>query len=206
MDTEQMRPDPNDQARNDQERTEAGLTPEGTESDDQKGGAGRPEDPARQEPEQDAIPDRYDLKAPEGMELDAALLEKASPLFRELRLTGDQAQKLSDLYADKLAETRRAQLDAWNGLLDGWRSAARADPEIGGSKFDENVGAARDALARFGTAELRKALDQYGMGNHPEMIRFCYRVARALSEDRLVDGRPVGGETDRARTLYPGMN
>lgn len=152
------------------------------------------------------VPDTYELTMPEGVELDAALLEKATPLFKELKLSGEQAQKLSDLYADKLAEGRKAQLDAWNGLLDGWRSAAKSDPEIGGTKFAENVGAAKTALDRFGTPELKKALDEYGMGNHPELIRFCCRVGKALGEDRLVDGKPGGGSVDPAKVLYPGMN
>lgn len=152
------------------------------------------------------VPDTYELKMPEGLEPDAALLAKATPLFKELKLTGEQAQKLSDLYAGKLAETRKAQLDAWNGLLDGWREAARTDPEIGGARFAENVGAAKTALDRFGTPELKKALDEYGLGNHPELVRFCCRVGKALGEDRLVDGKPGGGAVDPAKVLYPGMN
>lgn len=152
------------------------------------------------------VPDTYELQMPEGLEPDAALLAKATPLFKELKLTGEQAQKLSDLYAGKLAETRKAQLDAWNGLLDGWREAARTDPEIGGARFAENVGAAKTALDRFGTPELKKALDEYGLGNHPELVRFCCRVGKALGEDRLVDGKPGGGTVDPAKVLYPGMN
>ena len=169
-------------------------------------GAGDSADRDAGKPHEPEVPDRYDLKMPEGVEPDAALLEKATPLFKELKLTGEQAQKLSDLYADKLAETRKVQLDAWNGGLEGWRSAAKADAEIGGAKFAENVGAARSALDRFGTPELKQALDEYGLGNHPELIRFCFRVGKALAEDRLVDGRRGAGSADPAKVLYPSMN
>lgn len=185
------------------ERESAGQ-PEGTPVDQGQEGADQGQAAAKAPAPE--VPDTYELTMPEGMEPDAALLDKATPLFRELKLTGEQAQKLSDLYAGKLAETRKAQLDAWNGLLDGWRSAAQSDPEIGGAKFAENVGAAKTALDRFGTPELKKALDQYGMGNHPELIRFCCRVGRALGEDRLVDGKAGGASVDPAKVLYPGMN
>ncbi len=152
------------------------------------------------------LPDKYELKMPEGMELDSAMLEQATPLFKELKLTGEQAQKLSDLYANKVATGRKEQLDAWNGILDGWRESAKSDPEIGGAKFGENVGTAKAALDKFGTPELKKALDDYGMGNHPEMIRLLARVGKALSEDRLVDGKSGAGSPDPAKVLYPGMN
>lgn len=186
----------------------------GANEQDATSGRGNPADARTAEStDQDAaktpapeVPDTYELKMPEGLEPDAALLAKATPLFKELKLTGEQAQKLSDLYAGKLAETRKAHLDAWNGLLDGWREAARTDPEIGGARFAENVGAAKTALDRFGTPELKKALDEYGLGNHPELVRFCCRVGKALGEDRLVDGKPGGGAVDPAKVLYPGMN
>ena len=45
-------------------------------------------------------PDKYEFKAPDGWtdkgwELDGAVIESATPLFKELGLTNDQAQKLS---------------------------------------------------------------------------------------------------------------
>ena len=44
------------------------------------------------------VPEKYDFKAPEGQSLDAALVERATPIFKELGLTQDAAQKLVDFY------------------------------------------------------------------------------------------------------------
>ncbi len=49
------------------------------------------------------VPDTYaDFVMPEGVELDSALLTEAAPLFKELGLTQDQAQKLVDFQAKQV--------------------------------------------------------------------------------------------------------
>jgi hypothetical protein len=45
------------------------------------------------------VPDKYDLKAPEGMILDEKALAKITPVFKELALTQIQAQGLTNFFA-----------------------------------------------------------------------------------------------------------
>jgi len=46
------------------------------------------------------IPDVYaDFKVPEGMEVDKSLLNEALPVFKEMKLSQEEAQKLVDLQA-----------------------------------------------------------------------------------------------------------
>jgi hypothetical protein len=61
-----------------------------------------------------------------------------------------------------------------------WAHEARADAEIGGERFDENVRLARGVLDRFGDPELRDQLNQTGWGNHRSVIRLLARLSAAL--------------------------
>jgi hypothetical protein len=47
---------------------------------------------------------------------------------------------------------------------------------------------AKKALDAFGTTELRSLLNESGLGNHPEVIRFMFRAGKAISEDSMVTG------------------
>ena len=53
-------------------------------------------------------------------------------------------------------------------------------------------------------------LDETGLGNHPEWIRYCYRVSKAFSPDNFEGGHKEGGAAPKdfnsmASKLYPGQ-
>ena len=56
---------------------------------------------------------------------------------------------------------------------DQWADAARRMPE-----FEENLDAAQNTLEDRGTPDLLQALDESGLGDHPEMIRALARIGR----------------------------
>lgn len=150
------------------------------------------------------LPEKYELTTPEGVELDTAFLEQVTPVFKELKLSGVQAQKLADLYTGKVVEMQRAQMDTWNKTLSGWQASAMNDAEYGGAGFEENVSLAKAALKEFGSDDLQKAFIDYGMGNHPEVIRLLYKVGKAMKNDKLVVG-DRNGSVDPNKALYPNM-
>lgn len=135
------------------------------------------------------VPEAYEL-ALEGVTLDAALVEEATPIFKELGLTNDQANALLPL-APKLMENAQNALmqqmvDAGNQQRQQWLEAAKADPEIGGAKMGETVhlaGKAFDALGYADGHPFRKALTESGFGNHPDMIRMARRLGEMVGED-----------------------
>lgn len=152
-----------------------------------------------------AVPETYaDFSLPEGVELDAQLLETAVPVFKELGLTQEQAQKLVDFQAKQVGEGQRKQADAFSQLMEDWQTQSRNDKEFGGEKFDENIAIARTAVNAFGTPELAKLLEDHGVGNHPEMIRFMVKVGKLTREDRPgVTGGASNPAVDRVSALYP---
>ena len=150
-------------------------------------------------------PDTYaDFVMPEGVEVNAELLTEATPLFKKLGLNQEQAQELVDFQAKQIQAGATSQVDAFNQLMDGWREQSKNDSEFGGDKFDENVAIAQAAVSKFGTPELKQLLEEHGVGNHPEVIRFMVKVGKLTAED--VPGgttSPQGKEQDRVAALYP---
>ena len=156
-------------------------------------------DPKTTEP---VVPESYELKMPEGVQLDSAAAEEFTAIAKELKLDQAAAQKLADIGA-KMA-TRQAEAHAQ--LVETWTEQVKTDKEIGGDKLDQNLGIARKAIDTFGSPELKALLNSTGLGNHPEVVKLAFKVGKAISEDRFVQGSPKGAETDVAKKLFPNMN
>lgn len=149
------------------------------------------------------VPESYELKMPDGVQLDSAAAEEFTAIAKELKLDQAAAQKLADIGA-KMA-TRQAEAHAQ--LVETWTEQVKADKEIGGDKLDENLGIARKAIDTFGSPELKALLNSTGMGNHPEVVKLAFKVGKAISEDRFVTGSPKGNATnDPAKKMFPNMN
>jgi len=131
---------------------------------------------------------------PEGSVADPELQTDFSGLAKELKLNQAGAQKLVD-YKTKLDQH---QLKKWGEHTAELRSKAKADPEIGGAKYDAAVAAGRTAIAKFGgnaaqIAELKQVMNHYGVGAHPAMIRFMSNIARATGETPTIGGAGGSG-------------
>lgn len=163
--------------------------------------ADKGEDPA------DTVPEdgKYDLKMPEGVEVDAAMLDQFSPTFKELGLTTKQAQALADKFIEAQTKNGEAQAQGWTKTVEGWVNQAKTDPEIGGPKWDATVKDASGIVKRFGNDALREYLNASGAGNHPEMIRFMAKVGAVIGEDRPAISENPGKKVaqDTAAILYP---
>lgn len=146
----------------------------------------------------DGAPEKYEFQAPEGVELDTEALTLFEPIAKELNLSQEQAQKLVDIYP----KLQQHQADVWGKQVEQWGADTKADKEIGGDKFETNLGLAQKALDTFGTPELRQFIDSTGMGNHPEVIRAFMKVGKMMSEDSFVMPNNSGGQLSAAEVLY----
>lgn len=153
--------------------------------------------------DQPVVPESYDLKMPEGVELDQAAATEFTAIAKELKLDQAAAQKLADIGA-KMA-TRQAAAHAQ--LVETWTEQVKTDKDIGGDKLEQNLGVARKAIDTFGSPELKALLNSTGLGNHPEVVKLAVKVGKAISEDRLVSGAPKSNTSnDPAKKLFPNMN
>ena len=150
-------------------------------------------------------PEAYaDFVMPEGVELDSAILEGALPILKEMGATQEQAQKLADIMAGQVQASSQGQADAFSQLMNDWVDQSKNDKEFGGDKFEESIATARHAIDAFGTPELKQLLEEHGVGNHPEVIRFMVKVGKLTAED--VPGgnaTPSNAKRDMVSRMYP---
>lgn len=164
----------------------------------------QPPGPADQKPAEPPakVPEAYELKGPEGMELDAEAVSEFSGIAKELGLDQAGAQKVADV-AVKMAQR---QAEQHVKLVESWAEQVKTDKEIGGDKLEENLAVARKARDAFGSDELKALLDSTGVGNHPAVVKFFVKVGKAVSEDGMVRTGQAGAQVDPARKMFPGMN
>lgn len=177
-----------------------------------KAAADKTADPAAAEK---AIADKaadYKLTLPEKTLFDAAALEGITAFAKDLGLSAEAAQKLVERDSqmlDKFAEHVDAVVKAEHAeRVEGWKKAVETDKELGGEKFKETAYLADKALRMFATPEFKKALNETGFGNHPELVRVFTKIGKSISEDSFTT-KGVGdapAKTDPAKTLYPTMN
>lgn len=155
-------------------------------------------------------PEKYELTPPEGFEaIDPALMGEAEPVLRELNLSNEQAQKLVPLVGkaiqDAVAKANDAGAQQVADMRKGWADAFDADPEIGGANRKATEAAAAKAFDHYGLKPgegLRQLLDESGIGNHPDMIRFVARVGRDLAEGSFERGDTVPQPKTPEQKLY----
>ncbi len=147
-------------------------------------------------------PEAYAFNAPEGTALDEAVTGAFGEVAKELNLTQDGAQKVLDKVLPVMAARAADQVAATKA---GWLAASKADKEIGGQKFTENLGIAKTARDAFASPELIKLLDESGLSDHPEFIRMFHKAGKAMSEETFVGGRQASA-TSTAQSFYGASN
>ncbi len=140
-------------------------------------------------------PDKYeDFKAPEGVKLDPAAIAKALPIFKELGLSQDAAQKLVDLNRETMAELAAAPYKAYQDTVAGWLKEAQDHPDLRGKlgpgqEVNVRIGKLLDGVPDAKLAsDFREAMDITGVGNHPAFIRLMDHFAKQLTEGTHVAG------------------
>lgn len=125
--------------------------------------------------------------------------------MKELAVPQDKAQAFVDKMAPVIAERQKASLEATlSEARTQWATAAKADKEIGGEKFDENVAVGKAVFDAYGTPELKEFLTASGLGDHPELLRWAIRIGKDIGPDKIHTGRPPQPPKDPASVLYDG--
>lgn len=156
------------------------------------------------------VPEAYELSV-DGLDLDAAAIEEATPVFKEVGLSNDQAQKLMPAAAKFRESVANATLqsivDAGAKQKADWAEATRSDPDIGGGKLTETIHLSAKALDALGYPEgheFRQALTDTGFGNHPEMVRMMRKIGEMVSEDGFPrPGATPPSQISAEKRLYP---
>lgn len=163
----------NDPAKSDEENAAAKAEHDKTKPADDAGKA-------------DTVPEdgKYSLTMPEGVELDAEMLDALGGDFKELGLTNAQAQKLADKFISVQQKRGEAQNEAWANTVKGWGDAAQKDEEIGGTRWGDTAKVASGFAKEFFSDTGREFLEASGAGNHPEMIRMARNAGKTITDLR----------------------
>jgi hypothetical protein len=155
-----------------------------------------------------AVPEKYEFKLPEGMTLDEGTLDVFSPIFKELGISNEGAQRLVNAYIPLIQSTvdkqkQEAQKD-YQAIVEGWKADTMKEL---GSESKEALAACGKALNKFGSKELRELMQETGVGNHKEMVKFMVKIGKTISEDALVEPKNQAGiPADDPRKMYSSMN
>lgn len=152
-------------------------------------------------------PEKYDLKLPSGSLLEKSAVERIASYAKERGLSQEDAQSLLERESQAVsgfAEAQRAELE---GKVESWKQEVEDDKEIGGAAFKQNVELAHRVLARYGSPSLRQALNETGLGNHPELVRVFVRIGKAMADDQLVmPGTQSAGKRPIEEVFYGNPN
>lgn len=144
-----------------------------------------------------AVPEKYEVKVPDGFSKDMSLLNALTPAFKEIGITNEQAQKIADAYMpffkEKEAEGRKmVQAEQEQNFKAFTESEKKNTLEKLGSKATETLA----FVAKFRDAHLSKTTQEFlnasGLANNYDFIQDMAKFGRLISEDRLVDGKTRG--------------
>ena len=179
--------------------------------------------------ESEGAPEEYEeFNLPEGVQYDAVNAELFTEFCKENDWSQEQAQKASDFYYDRLISHHGEIREAQKNLVDSWARQTRTDKEIGGGELEHKLSAAMGLIDKFSPlamddesnpipvldnngkntgrqwTEFGLALAQSGLGNHPAVIRFTYRLSQVLGEDYnyVQSGGTPSVDKTAAETLY----
>lgn len=134
-----------------------------------------------------------ELKLPDGAAVDEAQLANYKKLAKELNLSSENAQRVLDFEAKRLAEGAAKASQAWQ---------EQVKQEYGDNLPTVMATCAR-AIDKFGDDGLRDLLDQTGLGNHPLMVKLFHNVGTLLKEDTSVSASGgVKGDLTFTEALY----
>jgi len=152
------------------------------------------------------VPTYGEFKLPDGASIDGEQLEHATALFKEAGLPHEQAQKFIDLALSREQAAATRGVQAFVDLQTKWVSEIKADPEIGGTRFEASMASAGRAIDRLGVPGLKEALNLTGAGNNPAIVKAFVRLGQMVSEDRFMPGRNAAPAASRspAETIYDG--
>jgi hypothetical protein len=135
-------------------------------------------------------------------------LDRIAETAKERKLTQEQAQQLVQDESDYA----KRSIEAFNETTMRWLEEAKADPDIGGAKFDATMARGNAVLDRFADPEFKQTLIDSGLNRHVGLIRMFNRIGEAMEVDqaarRVVSAPPVPRTPEKtgAQSMFPNSN
>lgn len=180
------------------------TAPAGT-TDDATGDDGKPADEAGGDDTDDTVPEDgvYDFgELPEGFELSDEDRKAWSSQFKEVGLTKAQARGLIEAQTARMKQDHDTFVETLQKTQNEHLETAKADPEIGGDKWEESTRLANLGLDTLGGEELKNLILTSGNGNNPEIIRELRRIGELVKDDTFDGGQTHAEPVSREQAWY----
>jgi hypothetical protein len=139
-----------------------------------------------------AVPEKYNLKLPDGALLGAGHVEKVASFAKERGLSEAQAQALLERENETVSTYMRDHNDAFKKQTETWVQELTTDKEFGGEQLNENGQLAYRAASQWFGEEFVDLIKQANLNHHPMLFRGLVRLGRAMADDKLVMGAHGG--------------
>jgi len=147
-------------------------------------------------------PEKYEFNVPEGFNLNEQAADKVSAIFKKHNLSNEAANEMAAAHVEMMQVAQTQQLEAWNTQRDQWVAQVQKDPVLGGDNHAEAMAIAKRGLDAYGDPELNQMLVEYGLGDHPAIIRAFHKAGLTVKNDTLLDGKGGGGGNDNLGNLF----
>lgn len=156
-------------------------------------------------------PITYDIKAPEGVDLDTVAVDSfIKDVATKHKLTNEQAQAIVEHGIKRQAELQaaadKAQAEQIAREEKAEHDELKKDPVLGGANYEQTLKQASQAFLKFATKEEVEFINSTRLGNRVAMIKLFHRVYQGFAEDTSVQrgsSQPAKGDRDELRELYP---
>lgn len=129
---------------------------------------------------------------PEGIEAAPEAMTAYTGALGKYGITQEAGQELIALHAAQMQhyaeQTLARQHEVFGATRAAWRDQVMKDPEIGGANYQHALAVVAELRDRFVPRsgpvhdEFNEALTISGLGDHPALLRWAYRIGMALRE------------------------
>ena len=193
-------------AENTAANSSAGTQTQTTETTQQTAGNQTQTAASGEQKNQQASAPEFKLKAPEGF--DPAGLPKIAEVAKNWGLTPENAQKLLDQTHANQIKAKADTEAALSKQKQEWVDAVKADPAIGGEKFEATIARAVKVVGEIDAKVapgIKQLLESTGYGDHPAVVRLFAYLGEKNREDSFSTpgGAPAGAPQTMEQILYP---
>jgi hypothetical protein len=148
-----------------------------------------------------------DIKLPDGFTVDEAIMTPFVELVNKYNIPREAVDAFVDLQAKATQKNSEASSLAWADMQKQWTDEIAADPDLSGQAWDtKHAPAIGQMLDKYGSPDVRAALDLTGAGNNPHVVRMFAKLAAAVTEPGFVPApAPADGQSSVESRIYPTM-
>lgn len=152
------------------------------------------------------LPDKYDLKPPQGVTLEQSALDEIGASAKALGLSREQAQKFLEHKLSEDKERMEFQKTFLQEQQKSWKGEIAAHPTYGGKNLTATAERASRAIARFapppvqGQKSFQELLVSSTLGDHPQFLMLMANIGAAMEEGKIGSGPSAPGSKQELST------